>query len=294
MKRLFIFGLVLAVGGCVSLPQMNDALLWAVKSGDIAAVQRLLDSGADVNTTGHETNYGSTLLMIAIMDDSADIANLLISRGADVGFKDKYGDTPLHLAIKKSMSSTVQALVNKGADVNAKGALDDSPLHLAMYKGMDDLSAMLKRKGADEELLNRYGLRPSDMVRLPGIEAKIKNIARLLDNGGNWTDRQAARTQFEHLKTLPVNELINALVLQTIEQASHRPQVLILAIKLGITGSEQKLSDLLMVYGDKSMAEDYLNSGSHLLEEAGRKWADEKGYNIGSGRGSHRGSWGGF
>ena len=282
--------LVLIAGGCMTLPEKNNALMRAVQSGDMATVQRMLDAGADVNTSGY---YG-TVLQSAIAHDCGEIANVLISRGAALNVKDRYGDTPLHLAIKKNMDATVQALVNKGADVNAKGALDDRPLHLARYKGRDDLSAILKEKGADEDLLNRYGLRPRDMVHVSEIETKVNGLANLLDGSGNWTDRQAAHTQFDHLKTLPVNEIINALVLQTIEHSRLRLRVLLVAIKLGITGSEQKLSELLMVYGDKSMAEDYINSGSSLLSAAGGKWANSHGYDVRTGMGSHRGSWGSF
>lgn len=290
MKQAIILSMVLVITGCMTLREKNDTLLRAVASGDLVTVQQMVDAGADVNTS----DYHGTALQTAISHDRAEIANLLISSGANLGVRDRYGDMPLHLAIKNNMRSTVQTLLDKGADANAKGALDDTPLHIARYRGSDDLSALLRRKGADEDLLNRYGLRPGDMVRVPHIEAKVKSLANLLNSNGSWTDRQTARPQYDHLKTFPVNELINALVLQTIEHSTHRLQVLLVAIKLGISGSEEKLSDLLMVYGDKSMAEDYLNCGSWPMGDAGRKWANAHGYNVSTGQGSHRGSWGSF
>jgi hypothetical protein len=232
---------------------------------------------------------------MAIKTYHPDIAMLLLSRGADVAVRDKFGDTPLHAAVKRDLPpKTIERLIAEGADVNAKGELDDTPLHIAMYRKQEALSALLLSKGADVSLLNRYGLSPRDMTRLPEVESKVTGAAGLLSNSGSWTDRTKARVQYEQLKQLPPNEVINALVLQVIEKSPIRLRVLILAIKLGIPRSEDKLSGLLMVYGDVSMAEDYLNSGSKLLADAGRGWARAHGYNVRTGFGSHRGTWGDF
>jgi hypothetical protein len=54
------------------------------------------------------------------------------------------------------------------------------------------------------------------------------------------------------------------------------------------------LNDLLLVHGDKSMAEDYLNAGSKELHDGGAAWARANGYTIKSGFGSSRVSWGSF
>ena len=54
------------------------------------------------------------------------------------------------------------------------------------------------------------------------------------------------------------------------------------------------LSGTFLIYGDESMAEDYLNSGSRLLANAGREWARAHGYNVSTGFGSHRATWGDF
>ncbi|MCB2102994.1 MAG: hypothetical protein KDE22_19115, partial [Rhodobacterales bacterium] len=66
------------------------------------------------------------------------------------------------------------------------------------------------------------------------------------------------------------------------------------SIKLGLPDSARQLNDLLMRHGSKSMAEDYLNSGSRQLADGGRAWASAHGYRINTGPGSHRSSWGRF
>jgi len=49
-----------------------------------------------------------------------------------------------------------------------------------------------------------------------------------------------------------------------------------------------------MVYGDRSMAEDYLNSGSDELHDWAVKWGKAHGYSIHTGSGSNRAAWGRF
>ncbi|MBU1052926.1 MAG: hypothetical protein KKC46_03720 [Proteobacteria bacterium] len=71
-------------------------------------------------------------------------------------------------------------------------------------------------------------------------------------------------------------------------------RLVLLAIKLGIEGSQDELVVVLLEYGDQSMAEDYLNSGSGTLEAGGRTWANLHGFDVKTVDGSHRSGWGSF
>ena len=53
-----------------------------------------------------------------------------------------------------------------------------------------------------------------------------------------------------------------------------------------------EMVDLLEGYGDKTLAEEYLNCDQPDLNAAARTWADERGYTVGSGTCSHRATWG--
>lgn len=64
-------------------------------------------------------------------------------------------------------------------------------------------------------------------------------------------------------------------------------------IRRGDSSRIPELKDLLMRFGDKPLAEDYLNCGNSQLRAAGESWANSHGYNIGAGNGSHRVRWGG-
>ena len=242
---------------------------------------------------GCSGSLDSTLLLAAARGDNTTVERML-DRHANIDAKDRYGDTPLNLALKNRHDDTAELLVSKGANVNARGALGDTPLHVSVYGNNAAMASLLRQKGANDTLVNTYGLKPADMESLPEIEGKVIEAAELLDNSGNWSDPDMARSLYDGLRARPERYLINAIVLQTIHNSQQRLHVLLLAIKLGIDGSEDKLVNILMLYGDKSMAEDYLNSGSDGLHAGGVRWANSHGYNIHTGPGSHRAGWGRF
>jgi hypothetical protein len=53
-----------------------------------------------------------------------------------------------------------------------------------------------------------------------------------------------------------------------------------LIIELGLQGSEISLVKALNLYGEKIMAQNFINSGNKLLAEAGEKWASSHGYSV--------------
>lgn len=251
--------IALLLTGCMTTEEKNRELLSGARLGDVTRVQEM------------------------------------IRRGADLSVRDEYGDTALHLAIRQRHKEMISLLVQEGADVNAQGALGYSPLHLSVYHGETTVSGLLRDQGADEDLLNRYGLRPADMESVPGMEETVVDAAKLLEADGDWTDPEQARTLYDRLKEMDASLVTNSIVLQVILNEPVRPQVLLLAIKLGLPESERQLAALLMVYGTKDMAEDYMNSGSPVLALAARKWANRRSYGITQGHsGSNRAKWGTF
>lgn len=66
----------------------------------------------------------------------------------------------------------------------------------------------------------------------------------------------------------------------------------LILIKRGDESRIPELVELLLNYGDIALTEDYLNCGQPDLYTAGEQWANNHGYNIGSGYGSNRARWG--
>ena len=63
-------------------------------------------------------------------------------------------------------------------------------------------------------------------------------------------------------------------------------------IKIGDSSIIPELIDLLNRFGDIDLAEDYLNCGNNRLSDAAASWGRSHGYQIETGPGSHRASWG--
>lgn len=125
------------------------------------------------------------------------------------------------------------------------------------------------------------------------IDALVITGAGCLDKYANWTDREKGRQVYNVLKRLDDSLTTDSLIRQVLK-SHNRLKVLFLSVKLGTSGSQEKLNKVLMKHGDKSMAEDFLNSGSQKLFEGGKKWANAHGYFISTGMGSHRVAWGRF
>ena len=129
----------------------------AVRDGDLAGVQALLDASADASSKLFIANSGlgkDTLLHIAARYGYKEIVELLISEGADVNAKDENSWTPLHFAARHGHKEVVELLIAKGADVNAKNNFEDTPLDVA-------------RTEAADLLLKHGGMSGWDLVFMP-------------------------------------------------------------------------------------------------------------------------------
>lgn len=63
-------------------------------------------------------------------------------------------------------------------------------------------------------------------------------------------------------------------------------------IRKGDASRIPELINLLNRFGDKTLAEDYMNCGNSQLNSAGVSWGRAHGYNVSTGAGSHRVQWG--
>ncbi len=126
------------------------------------------------------------------------------------------------------------------------------------------------------------------------MDAAVVRAAGLLNVDGSWNNDAAARTMYGHLKKLNNHAVTISLCQQIVAHPELQTKILLLAIKLGLPASERDLVGVLFVYGDKMMAEDYLNCGSWELADGARTWARANGYEIATGYGSHRSGWGAF
>lgn len=129
--------LVFIAGGCAT----THPFIVAAEKGDTAGITSMLDKDPELINV-------RTALHSAINKGHTDIANLLISRGADVNAIDDGGFTPLKMAVIRGHLKIAERLIEHGALINPVDIVSMSPLHLAAAAGQVEIAKMLIAKGA--------------------------------------------------------------------------------------------------------------------------------------------------
>ena len=133
--------------GADTVPAPSEPLMRAVREGQVATVQDLLDKGADVNANDRD---GGTPLMMAAIFGRDKIAQMLLASGADVNARDGEGKTALMWAAWKDNDTIVRILLAGGADLNAKDIYGITALMKAESAGHKDTVQLLRESGAWE------------------------------------------------------------------------------------------------------------------------------------------------
>lgn len=113
----------------------------AAKRGEVAEVESLVESGADVNAANAS---GQTPLHLAAANGDADMVRVLIEDGAEFDMPDSgAGLSALHVAAQCGHERVVDLLVRYGADLEARTLHQQTPLHLAALHGQSGVTAQL-------------------------------------------------------------------------------------------------------------------------------------------------------
>lgn len=165
---------------------MERALVVAASVDDVAAVQRLLDAGANVDVRhgdytplmaaarlGHfktvqllldhsasvdaATRDQQTPLVLAANCAHMEVVELLLQHGADVNVCDLYGPVVVRAA-RNGHAKVVETLLQHGAEVNASGSYNGfTTLQWAAHNGNLALTKYLVQHGADINATNMFG-----------------------------------------------------------------------------------------------------------------------------------------
>jgi uncharacterized protein len=119
----------------------------AAMQQDAAAIEALLQQGADVNSAQGD---GMTALHWAAEHGDQDLTARLLRAGANPGATTRIGQhTPLHMAAKGGHYRVLRLLVDAKADVSALTTTGAAPLHFAAASGSGDAVTILLNAGAD-------------------------------------------------------------------------------------------------------------------------------------------------
>lgn len=147
----------------------------AAAVGDIGRVQALLADEADVNAVSGD---GFSALGLAAFFGRADVARVLLERGADVNAvsTNAMQVRPLHSAVAGNHDALARELVAAGADVNAVQQGDFTPLMGAAQHGNAALVAFLLAAGARADAATTDGRTAADLAREEGHVAVLNML----------------------------------------------------------------------------------------------------------------------
>ena len=142
MNRLCSYILILCVAfPALAFANVNKELHQAVKNGDMNAVIKALENGADIASTNKK---GNTPLHRAASRDNYKIVELLVKKGAPLDVKNNSGKTPLMQAARKGNYRNAQVLVAAGADMNLQDNSGTTAYSFAAQKDHHNLAKYLK------------------------------------------------------------------------------------------------------------------------------------------------------
>jgi len=189
---------------------------------------------------------------------------------------------------------------------------DNKLLVLAIEGNVDVLRAAAARRLSDPVALEQVALHADDREVLKILLAKLNDTAilnRIAAAADDRPMRLAAARKAEArswrdifdaatAKGATVERLGDALAAVSLfsevqpEAVDGVQHACLNLIRRGDESRIPEMVDLLEGYGDKTLAEDYLNCGQPDLDAAGRSWAQRRGYTVNPGPGSHRARWG--
>ncbi|MEX2300274.1 MAG: ankyrin repeat domain-containing protein [Bryobacterales bacterium] len=155
----------------VSLPAagLNDEILAAARSGDVASIKALLEKGASIEAT---SPYGQTPLYVAAMSGHEQAVQLLLEKGANADVRDTFYKAPmLAFVIMRKHFSVAKMLIEKG------GGNADENLTAAAGTGRTELvQAVLDHSKPSQAAL--------DTTYETALDQKNVEIAELLKKAG--------------------------------------------------------------------------------------------------------------
>ncbi|KAA0151572.1 hypothetical protein FNF27_06137 [Cafeteria roenbergensis] len=139
----------------------RTALMVCSASGDVAAVELLLNAGASVHVAD---DAGMTALHHAIRSRHDPVARLLLAAGSDVDAADGSGDTLLLAAIEVKLPSVVKVLLDAGADIELASPSGETPLMRAARLDLAGMVRELIRRGCDVRARDGVGDKAFDVA----------------------------------------------------------------------------------------------------------------------------------
>ncbi|MCH8246267.1 MAG: ankyrin repeat domain-containing protein [Bacteroidetes bacterium] len=133
----------------LSQKETQSALWDAATSGDVAALEKAINDGANVNALDIRTSRnGRRPLNWAALYNHPEAISLLLKNGADIDGMNFSGFTPVHHAAEAGSPDAARVLIEAGADVNLPSYEGQTPLQRARKEGHQEVVRLLEAAGA--------------------------------------------------------------------------------------------------------------------------------------------------
>lgn len=134
------------------IPVTHDVFT-AVKEGNLAVLNRMIDEGLNVNKCRWS---GFSLLHRACSEGQTDVCQVLIEAGAKVNERSVWGwYTPLHIALANGWQHTAAWLITQGADCHIKSKSGDDCCDYAARRGFKELASDFRVKMMKLDMMQR-------------------------------------------------------------------------------------------------------------------------------------------
>jgi ankyrin repeat protein len=146
----------------MATPGVAAALVAAIRTGDVAALQKLLDENGGLASAPLGGGQGARTPLHVVTDwpgffpNGPAIVRLLIAAGGDPNARkpgQHHSETPLHWAASSDDVDVARALIDGGADLDTPGGSIGTPLGNAVGYACWTVARLLVARGARVDLL---------------------------------------------------------------------------------------------------------------------------------------------
>ena len=201
--------LVVAVVILSSISHASENMLEAVKKGNIAMVNELLDKGEDPNQKHTIFNKPLIFFTQGLLHSNFDIMRLLLKRGADVNAVDRDRVSLLMQATQWGTPKSVKYLLEEGANPNHIDNDKSFPLGIAANRGDLEIVKLLVESGANVNMVTSGGLNFGYSALIRATITNSEKVAEyLLSQGADLSYRSPDGTALEIARTMRLDHLV--------------------------------------------------------------------------------------
>ncbi|KAI5530243.1 spectrin binding [Trichomonas vaginalis G3] len=233
---------------CANINVKNEyggtALHYAAMNNSKEIAEILISNGANINV---KNEYGETALHLAAMYNSnKETAEVLISNGANINEKDKDGQTALHLAVKKNSKETVELLISHGANINEKDKYGITSLHIAVKENSKETAELLISNGANINEKNKYGI---TALHYAAMYNSKETAEVLISHGANINEKDKYGITSLHIAVKENSKEIAEILISNGANINEKDENGITSLHYAAMNNSKEIAELLISHG---------------------------------------------